>query len=110
MTTELTIGHQAVQARKQRLVNDLKNAVGDAEDLLKEVANYSNEEFSAARSRIEGKLQEARSRLHDARALVSRKACSAADATQEYVMENPLKVVGVAVAAGVLAAFLLSRR
>jgi len=110
MTTELNISHRAVEARKQTFVRDLKSVVSDADDLLKEVANSTAEEFAVARSRMEDKLNEARSRLHDARILATRKAYRAADATQEYVMDNPLKVAGVAVAAGLLAAFLLSRR
>lgn len=110
MTTELTISHRAVEARKQTLVKDIKGVVSDADDLLKEVAHSTAEEFAAARSKMGDKLNEARARLHDARILATRKACSAADATQAYVMENPMKVIGVAAAAGLLAAFLLSRR
>lgn len=110
MTTELTISHQAVEARKQTLVKDLKGVVSDADALLKEVANATAEEFAAARSTLENKLNEARSRLHDARILATQKACSAADATQAYVMDNPLKIVGVVAALGLLAAFLINRR
>lgn len=110
MTTELTISHRAVEARKQTLVKGLRSVVSDADDLLKEVAHATAEEFAVAGSKMEDKLNEARSRLHDARILATRKACSAADATQAYVKENPMTVIGVAAAAGLLAAFLLSRR
>lgn len=76
---------------------------------LKEVANSTAEEFAAALTEIEGRLGEARSRLDDARIAVTEKAQGAADATQEYVRENPWKVLGV-VAAGLILGILLSRR
>ena len=74
------------------------------------MASSTIEELVAARTKIEARLGEARAKLHDARILAARKACCAADVTQEYVKENPLKVIGVVVAAGLLTAFLLSRR
>lgn len=55
-------------------------------------------EFSSTRSRFEAKLDEARSRIDDARILVTRKVCGAADATSAYLHENPGTVIGVATA------------
>lgn len=110
MTNELSINHRALEARKQILLKDLKDVVSDADDLLKEMGNSTAEEFSVARTKIEARLSEARSKLHDARILAAKKACLAAEATEEYVRDNPAKVIGIALAAGLLAALLLSRR
>lgn len=110
MTTELSLNHRALEARKQILLKDLKDVVSDADDLVREVGNSTAEEFSAARAKIEARLADVRSRLHDARTLAARKACAAAEATGEYVRDNPAKVIGVALLAGLLAALLLSRR
>lgn len=76
---------------------------------LKEMANFTAEEFAAALTEIEGRLGEARSRLGQARSVVTQKAKGAADATQEYVSDNPWKVLGV-VAVGLIIGILLSRR
>lgn len=110
MNTELNASDGTVEGKKERLVKDLKSVVTDADGLLKEVANSTAEEFAVARTKIEGKLGEARSRLDDARIAVTEKAKSAADATHEYVRENPWKALGVAAAAGLIIGFLLSRR
>lgn len=110
MNTALTARHGTVEARKQTLVKDLKGVVGDAEDLLKEVANSTAEEFAAARMKVEARLGEARAGLDDARIAVTQKARFAADATNQYVRQNPWKVIGIAAAAGLIAALLYSRR
>lgn len=106
MTTELT----AIEGTKEKLVRDLKVVVADGDDLLKEVANSSVEQFAAARTNVEARMDEAKSRLQDARIAVTRTAKDAAGATQEYVRENPWKVLGLAAAAGLVIGFVLSRR
>ena len=110
MTTELTVSRGSVQSSRDRLVNDLRRVVDDADVLLKEVVSSSADQFSAARSRIETRLGEARTRLHDARISATSQACSAAEATQVYVRDNPIKIIGVVALAGLLAAVFLSRR
>jgi ElaB/YqjD/DUF883 family membrane-anchored ribosome-binding protein len=111
MTTELIASQGTVQGSKEILIKDLKRVVGDADNLLKEVVNSSAEEFTAARSKVEAKLGEAKARLDGARVAVANKAIGAADATNAYARENPWKLIGVAaVATGLLAALLLHRR
>jgi ElaB/YqjD/DUF883 family membrane-anchored ribosome-binding protein len=110
MTTELTTSHGPFEATKEALVKDLKGVVGDADELLKEVTHSTTEQLAAARTKIEAKLCEARSGLHDARIAVTEKARYAAGATDEYVRDNPWKLLAVAAAAGVVIGFVLSRR
>lgn len=110
MNTELNASHGTVEGKKEKLVKDIKGVVGDADDLMREVASSTAGELAAARTKIEGKLDEAKSRLGDARIAVTEKARVAADATNEYVRENPWKILGVAAAAGLVIGFLLSRR
>lgn len=100
----------AVEVKKDRLVKDLKGVVVDTDALLQEVVNSTAEEFSAARARIEQQLREARSRLDAARIAVARKAVDAAEATQEYVCENPWKAIGIPAVAALVAYLLLSHR
>ena len=106
MATELT----AIEGTKEKLVRDLRVVVADGDDLLKEVANSSVEQFAAVRAKVEARLGEAKSRLEDARIAVTGTAKDAAETTQEYVRENPWKVLGVAAAAGLVIGFVLSRR
>lgn len=99
-----------VEGRKNQLVKDLKDVVVSADELLNELTHSTAEEFSATRVRIEERLREARAGLEDARVAAFRRLGAAADATQEYALENPWKVFGLPVAAGLVVAFLLSRR
>lgn len=100
----------AVEIKKDRLVKDIKGVVVDTDELLQQVVNSTAEEFFAARAKIERQLREARSRLDAARIAVARKAVDAADATQEYVSENPWKAIGIPAAAALVVYLLLNRR
>lgn len=99
-----------VQRSKEALVTDLKAIVGDADKLLADMASATSEELAEARGSIEAKLAQVRTRIDDARMVVTRKSCRAAAATGEYVSENPWKVVGVASLVGLVAALLIFRR
>ena len=101
---------QAIERSKQSLVSDLKGLIGDADDLLKDVANSGAEEFSAVRRKAAATLGEVKSRFDDARIAVTQKAKGAADVTNQYVKENPWKVIAVAACAGLVTAFLYTRR
>ena len=110
MTTELTARPGSIEGTKNKLVTDLRGVVDDADHLLKEVASSTAAEFSAARSSIGARLADARYRIDDACAAMTDRARVVADVTQEYVQENPWKVLGVTAAVALLVGALLSRR
>lgn len=110
MTTKLTANLATVHGMKETLVNDLKGAVAHGEELLKEVANSSAEEFALARKRVGVKVDEAKFRLDDARVAVTEGAMDAAEAAEQYIRKNPWKILGVAAAAGLVVSYLVTRR
>lgn len=110
MTIETITPQGTVESSKQALVNDLKRVVGDAEDLLNNVAGATADEFTLARSKLEARLDQAKSRLLDARTAVSESARCTVDATDRYVRENPWTVLGIAAAAGIVIGAIVSRR
>lgn len=110
MTTELIASEGSVRASREALVRDLKRVVADADDLAKQVASSSANEFATRRAGIEAKLAEARSRINDLRASAAQSACKAADVANEYVRTNPWKAIGCGAVAGVIVALLISRR
>ena len=110
MSTEMSASNEAVHRTKEALLSDLKRVVRDADQLLNEMSTSTVEEFASVRNRIEARLSEARSRIDDARILITSKASVAADATSEYVHENPGKVIGIVSLFGLIAALMLSRR
>ena len=110
MTTELISSRGNLQASKEILLRDLKRVVGDADDLVKQVASSSADEFTARRAGIEAKLAEARSRINDLRTSAARSACKAADAANGYIRDNPWKAISCGAVAGIIVALLVSRR
>lgn len=110
MSNSMFTNRNTIEETRNALVKDLKGVVGDADKLLNQVVNSTTEEFAAARSKMESTFNDARIRLHDARVVVSDKACHAADATQKYVHENPWKTVGLIAAVGLFIGILSSRR
>ncbi|GAB2879765.1 hypothetical protein GCM10027046_04710 [Uliginosibacterium flavum] len=98
--------HSLIDGKKEKLVTDLKGVLADADDLLKEVGNSTAEEFAAIRTKVEGKLSEARVKLESARGVAMQKAQHAGD----YVSANPGKSLGAAVVAGLVIGLILSRR
>jgi len=97
------------EVSKEKLMQDLRVVVADAEELLRATASQAEEKVSAARERIQENLVAAKERLAIAQQHVTAKAKQAARVTDEYVHENPWKAVGIAAGAGLIVGMLISR-
>ncbi len=95
---------------KEKLVQDLKIVVADAEELLRATANQAGEKVAVAREKIQESLHRARVKLADAEDVVMDKTKQTARATDEYVHENPWKAVGIAAGIGFVIGLLIGRR
>jgi ElaB/YqjD/DUF883 family membrane-anchored ribosome-binding protein len=98
------------QATTDQLVSDLKNVMTDAEALLKATSAQTGDRIQEVRARAEQSLREAKVRLGEVEEQALRRAREMADATQEYVRDNPWRSVGVAAGVGLLLGLLISRR
>ena len=98
-----------VEVSKEKLMQDLRMVVADAEELLRATAGQAGEKVSAARERIQENLAAAKVRLAAAQEAVADKARQAANATDEYVHENPWKAVGIGAGVGLIIGMLISR-
>lgn len=105
---EQTIGE--FNRTKGKMVDDFKNIVNDAEDLLQATAKVSGEGFHVARAKLAEKLKVAKSNLVEAEKHVVERAKQAATATDEYVQTNPWTAVGVSAAIGLLIGFMAAKR
>ena len=85
---------------KERLVNDLRTLMTDAEELLRVTASQAGEKIGAARQRIEQSLTEGRKALADAEKTLVTKSKECAEIADDYVRENPWSAVGIAAAIG----------
>lgn len=93
-----------------KLVEDLKTVMQDAEALIKATSNQTGEKIQEVRARAEESLRQARVRLTEVEAEALKRAREVADATEEYVRDNPWQSVGIAAGAGLLLGLLISRR
>jgi ElaB/YqjD/DUF883 family membrane-anchored ribosome-binding protein len=98
------------QAARDRLVEDFKKVIGDAEELLKVTASETGGKIGAVRERAEQNLREARRKLDALESDLMIQTKAAAKATDQLVHENPWQAVAIAAAVGVLFGMLSGRR
>lgn len=95
---------------KDKLVQDLKIVIADAEELLRATASQAGEKAAQAREKIQDSLHKAKIKLAEAEEVVIDKTKQAARATDEYVHEHPWRAVSVAAGVGLIIGMLISRR
>jgi ElaB/YqjD/DUF883 family membrane-anchored ribosome-binding protein len=100
----------SVSGQKDKLVDDIRSVVSDAEDLLKKAKTSSAEGYSAVRVELEDRLANSIVRLQEVQEELKLRARVAAKATDEYVHENPWKSMGYVALAGLLIGLLITRR
>jgi ElaB/YqjD/DUF883 family membrane-anchored ribosome-binding protein len=95
---------------RDKLVQDLKIVISDAEELLRATASTAGEKVVAAREKVQESLQRAKVKLAEVEDVIIDSGKQAARATDEYVRDNPWRAVGIAAGIGVIIGMLISRR
>lgn len=95
---------------KEKLAQDLKIVISDAEELLRATASHAGEKVSAAREKIQESLRNAKVKLAGIEDVLVDKGKQAARAADEYVHDHPWRAVGVAAGIGLIIGMLISRR
>ena len=95
---------------KEKLAQDLKIVIADAEDLLRATASQAGDKVSAAREKIQDSLRQAKVKLAEVEDILIDKGKQAARATDEYVHDHPWRAVGIAAGIGLIIGMLISRR
>jgi ElaB/YqjD/DUF883 family membrane-anchored ribosome-binding protein len=98
------------EVTNEQLREHFKDALADAEALVKATAELSGDSLTAARTRARDSVRIAKARLEEAQDVVVQKAKGAANATDTYVRESPWEAIGIAAGVGVLVGVLLARR
>lgn len=98
------------QVTTDKLVQDLRVVLGDAEDLLKATASQTGERVQQVRARTEESLRNARARLEQLGQDASARAKDAAREVNNQVHEHPWTAVGVAAGIGLVLGILLGRK
>jgi ElaB/YqjD/DUF883 family membrane-anchored ribosome-binding protein len=95
---------------RDKFVQDMRMVISDAEELLRATANQAGEKIGVARERIQDSLHQAKAKLAEAEAVLKERGADAARYTDEYVHENPWRVIGIAAAVGLVLGLLMTRR
>jgi len=95
---------------KDRLINDFKAVIRDAEDLLKATSNQTGEKIAGVRARAEENIKNARQKIDELEDDVTERARAAYRATDQMLHENPWQSAGIAAGVGFLLGLLLGRR
>ena len=98
------------QLTTDKLVEDLKVVMRDAEALLRATSAQTGEKIQEVRARAEESLKHARTRLAAVEEEAYQRAREVAHATEGYVRENPWQSIGIAAGVGMLVGLLLSGR
>jgi ElaB/YqjD/DUF883 family membrane-anchored ribosome-binding protein len=101
---------QSTDVSTDKLVEDLKVVMRDAEALIRATSAQTGEKIQEVRARAEESLRQAQTRLTALEDEALQRARQVADATEEYVRENPWQSLGMAAGVGLLVGLLLSRR
>jgi ElaB/YqjD/DUF883 family membrane-anchored ribosome-binding protein len=95
---------------KEKLAEDLKMVISDAEELLRATASQAGEKVASTRQKVQDSLQRAKAELAEVEDVLVEQGRQAARAADEYVRSNPWQSVGIAAGIGVIIGLLISRR
>jgi len=99
----------ALHRGKDKLLLDLKAVADDAQALMKEAVASSAKSIGGVSAFLENRLCAVKDNLQRTKDAMKTRAKHATAATNQYVKENPRKVMGFAGAAGVVVSILLVR-
>lgn len=92
-----------MNAPAEKLVGDVRVLAADVEELLRATAAQSGEKIAEARVRAQAAIARARTAAME-------HGRQAAQATDQYVHQNPWTAIGVSAGIGVLIGLLIGRR
>jgi len=95
---------------RERLMQDMRVVVADAEDLLKATAGQTGERIEKIRAKAEESLRTARNRMQIAGKAVQESATEAVQTVDDQVRKNPWTAVGIAAGVGLVLGIVLGRR
>jgi ElaB/YqjD/DUF883 family membrane-anchored ribosome-binding protein len=91
---------------REKVKEDLRVLVRDAEGLLKATAGDVSEKAKEARSQLMETLEKAKATCHR----LQDKTVAAAKATDKLIREHPYESIGIALGAGLLIGVLVARK
>ncbi len=100
----------ASNAARDKLMDELKNTIGEAEKWLQDSAGQVGAVASDARARFDDSLRTAKTDLRKLEDSVIARSRGAAESTNVYVHDNPWKAVTLGATVGVIVGLLIARK
>jgi ElaB/YqjD/DUF883 family membrane-anchored ribosome-binding protein len=96
-------------ANREKLMNDLRVVIADAEEVLRVTADQASAGASELRVRMQERLQQAKARLQDLQDTAIARARAAGHTADDYVHDHPWRAVGAAAGFGLIIGLLIGR-
>ncbi len=97
-------------AARQKLTEDIRAVITDAEELLRVTSGQAGDKIQAVRAKAEESLRIAKTRIYDIEQIAYEKSKAAAKATDIYIHENAWYSIGIAAGVGLIAGWVLGRK
>jgi ElaB/YqjD/DUF883 family membrane-anchored ribosome-binding protein len=110
MAPDTATASRETAVTKEKLAEDLRIVISDAEELLRATASQAGEKVAATRQKVQESIQRARAELSDVEEALVDQGRQAARVADEYVRANPWQSVGIAAGIGVIIGLLITRR
>ncbi len=98
------------EANTQKLIDELRAVMADAEALIGATAGDLGERAQAARSQVADSVAKAQAGLADLESELQARTKALVEDATDYVRENPWQSIGIAAAVGVVLGVILGRR
>jgi ElaB/YqjD/DUF883 family membrane-anchored ribosome-binding protein len=95
-----------IHAAKDQLAQDLKAVVADSEILLREVGTELSERGKQARARLAATVESCKASYGQ----LQEKTKAGARVADEYIHDNPYRVIGIALGVGLIVGLLATRK
>lgn len=99
-----------LNVNKDKLMNDLRVVIADAEELLKATAEQAGEGAAEMRGRVQARMGQAKADLARLQETALTQVRAAGHAADEFVHVNPWKSISLAAGVGVVVGMLAARR
>jgi ElaB/YqjD/DUF883 family membrane-anchored ribosome-binding protein len=95
---------------KEKLLNDLREVIAQAEQLLSDTEQQSERGYKTAVAQFERKVKNARRELSHLEQRISSSGIHAVRSTERFVEDHPWQAVSAGLCAGVLVGMLMARK
>jgi ElaB/YqjD/DUF883 family membrane-anchored ribosome-binding protein len=110
MSEVMNMAGKDTASAKRKLAQDLRTTMDDVEELLRLTAGQVGERMAEVRSRLQTSISDSRSHLANLQAGAVERGRQVSADVEEYVQDNPWKVIGIVALAGLVIGALIARR